>query len=244
MKLWEITWYVDCQAATPRRSYVLDEKDITVYLIRSYRYCYCSRNGSAGPSTKNNSVCFKWNAQCKMQNMCSTCGKRGHTINKCRFRQMTCYNKFGKRGYLQAVCKEQLKAPVNADKHTIKQLEPVPVQEEEMTICTIIWGHAEGYYMHLTINGASVKMELDIYRGSSFNNIWSIVEEDVRWGSGPWTIQRKATTKVLWTWSHKYKDKPKWKWGMVTKSINYHCCLWQEIRGLQCLAAVGYRVFC
>ena len=40
----------------------------------------------------------------------------------------------GKQGHLQAVCKEQVRAPSNADKHTVKQLEPATEQEEDMTI--------------------------------------------------------------------------------------------------------------
>ena len=96
----------------------------------------------------------------RYKSACTTCGKRGHATNKCRFRLMTCY-KCGKQGHLQAVCKEQVRAPLNADKHTVKQLEPATEQEEEMTIWTITGGQTEGYYIHLTINGASVKMELD-----------------------------------------------------------------------------------
>ena len=72
---------------------------------------------------------------------------------------MTCY-KCGKQGHLQAVCKEQVRAPSNADKHTVKQLEP-GTEQEEMTIRTIMGGQTEEYYIHLTINGAPVKMELD-----------------------------------------------------------------------------------
>ena len=99
----------------------------------------------------------------RYKSTCTTCGKRGHATNKCRFRLMTCY-KCGKQGHLQAVCKEQVRAPLNADKHTVKQLEPATEQEEEMTIWTITGGQTEGYYIHLTINGASVKMELDTGR--------------------------------------------------------------------------------
>ena len=47
------------------------------------------------------------------------------------------YYKCGKEGYLQAVCKKQIRAPSNADKHTAKQLEPATEQEEEITIWTI-----------------------------------------------------------------------------------------------------------
>ena len=93
----------------------------------------------------------------RYKNACLTCGKRGHPANKCRFRQMTCY-KCGKQGHLQAVCREQVRVP---DKHTVKQLEPATEQEDEMTIWTITGGQAEGYYIHLTINSAPVKMELD-----------------------------------------------------------------------------------
>ena len=35
-------------------------------------------------------------------------------------------------------------------------------EQEEITIWTIIGGQAEGYYIHLTINGAPVMMELDM----------------------------------------------------------------------------------
>ena len=40
-----------------------------------------------------------------------------------------------------------------------------------MTICTITGGQAEGYHIHVTINGAPGKMELHVYKGSSFSNI-------------------------------------------------------------------------
>ena len=93
----------------------------------------------------------------RYKNVCLTCGKRGHPANKCHFRQMTCY-KCGKQGHLQAVCREQVRVP---DKHTVKQLEPATEQEDEMTIWTITGGQTEGYYIHLTINSAPVKMELD-----------------------------------------------------------------------------------
>ena len=52
------------------------------------------------PQSEKQSVRYK--------NMCSTCGKHGHTTIKCHFRQMTCY-KCGKQGHLQAVCKEQVR---------------------------------------------------------------------------------------------------------------------------------------
>ena len=54
------------------------------------------------------------------------CGKWGHAINKCHFRQMIWY-KCGTQGHLQAVYKEQVRVP---DKHTVKQLEPVAEQSE------------------------------------------------------------------------------------------------------------------
>ena len=65
--------------------------------------------------------------------------------------------KCGKQGHLQAVCKEQVRAPSILDKHTVKQLEPA-TEQEEMTIWTITGGQVEGYYIHLTINGAPVMM--------------------------------------------------------------------------------------
>ena len=110
------------------------------------------QEATVSPLSKMHSVRYK--------NVCSTCGKRGHAIIKCHFRQMTCY-KCGKQGHLQEICKEQVRALSNADKHTVKQIEPATEQEEEMTIWTITGGQAEGYYIHLTINGAPVMMELD-----------------------------------------------------------------------------------
>ena len=40
--------------------------------------------------------------------------------------------------------KLQLFLPSNADKHTVKQLEPITEQEDNMTIWTITGGQAEG----------------------------------------------------------------------------------------------------
>ena len=36
-------------------------------LTKSYWYSYSGRNGSAGPSTRSNSVSSKWNTKCKVQ---------------------------------------------------------------------------------------------------------------------------------------------------------------------------------
>ena len=59
---------------------------------------------------------------------------------------MTCY-KCGKQGHLLVVCKEQVNVPLNPDKHTVKQLEPVTKQEDKMTTWTITGGQAEGYHI-------------------------------------------------------------------------------------------------
>ena len=44
--------------------------------------------------------------------LCNVCGKRGHTVNRCEFRTMTCY-KCGQQGHLQVVCMEQVKPQIN-----------------------------------------------------------------------------------------------------------------------------------
>ena len=111
-----------------------------------------------------------------------------------------------------------------------------------MTIWTITGGQAEGYYIHLTINSAPVKMELDTGAAVS-------VMYDQQWK------QMFGETVAL----ELYKGKPLQGYsgyevqviGQAKVEVEYgnqryqlyHCLLWQELRDLHFSVVIGCRAF-
>ena len=89
------------------------QRAIDIYTAAEMAVLDHQQEATVFPQSEMQSVRYK--------NMCSTFGKWGHATIKCHFQQMTCY-KCGKQGHLQAVCKEQVREPSNADKHTVRQL--------------------------------------------------------------------------------------------------------------------------
>ena len=90
---------------------------------------------------------------------CQCCGKRGHSVATCRFRQGSCY-KCGERGHLQVMCK-QGKQSTMSRKAEVNQLKPTDEEEDDPGIWTITGGHSEGYHVHLKLDQIPIKMELD-----------------------------------------------------------------------------------
>ena len=88
---------------------------------------------------------------------CQCCGKRGHSVATCRFRQGSCY-KCGERGHLQVMCK-QGKQSTMSRKAEVNQLKPTNEEEDDPGIWTITGGHSEGYHVHLKLDQIPIKME-------------------------------------------------------------------------------------
>lgn len=94
---------------------------------------------------------------------CYCCGKRGHVISQCRYRNYTC-RKCGKVGHLQAVCGGAKK---NVDKQNRRKTTNATgiKQVQDDTYENHIWGltgdHKEGYRLLVSINGKPLEMELD-----------------------------------------------------------------------------------
>ena len=72
---------------------------------------------------------------------CQCCGKQGHSVATCRFRQGSCY-KCGERGHLQVMCK-QGKQLTMLRKAEVNQLKPTNEEEDDPGIWTITGGHSE-----------------------------------------------------------------------------------------------------
>ena len=90
---------------------------------------------------------------------CQCCGKRGHSVATCQFRQGSCY-KCGERGHLQVMCK-QGKQSTMSSKAEVNQLKPTNEEEDDPGIWTITGGHSESYHVHLKLDQIPIKMELD-----------------------------------------------------------------------------------
>ena len=88
---------------------------------------------------------------------CYCCGKRGHVVSQCRFRNYKCHN-CGKTGRLQVVCSGEKKKAVDKQSRpkTTSVTNIKQVQGEDMVyenhICGLTGGHKEGYKLFVAIN--------------------------------------------------------------------------------------------